>query len=69
MLTAYTRVRLVSDKYAREGALRGMLGYVIEVYEDGHYEVEFSDPATGRTLAQIVLAHEDVVESPEACAP
>jgi hypothetical protein len=64
----YTRVRLLSNKYIQEGARQGMLGYVIEVYKDGNYEVEFSDPDTGLSLAQIVVAPEDVVESPESSA-
>jgi hypothetical protein len=65
MLPEYSRVRLTTDKYAKDGALLGALGYVIEVYEDGNYEVEFSDPATGMTLAQLVVSHEDVIESSE----
>ena len=44
-----------------------MLGYVIEVYGDA-YEVEFSDPATGFTIAQVVVVEEAVVESPETDA-
>ena len=69
MLPAYTRVRLVSDRNAHRGAPQGMLGYVIEVYGNGQYEVEFSDPATGRTVTQVVVASEDVVESPESRGP
>ena len=42
-----------------------MLGYVIESYSDGKYEVEFSD-ANGITIAQIVVGEEDLVLVPEA---
>ncbi len=42
-----------------------MLGYVIESYSDGKYEVEFSD-ANGITIAQIVAGEEDLVLVPEA---
>ncbi|HZO12829.1 MAG TPA: DUF4926 domain-containing protein [Polyangiaceae bacterium] len=65
MLPLYSRVRLVTDRFENEGARTGMHGYVIEDYEDGNYEVEFSDPATGATLAQLVLREEDVVPDPE----
>lgn len=43
-----------------------MFGYVIDVHDDGSYEVELSDPATGRSFAQVVVAPQDVVESPES---
>lgn len=64
MLAAYSRVILVSDEYKTEGGIRGMTGYIIEVYDDGHYEVEFSD-GTGATIAQIVVNEDDVVLAPE----
>jgi hypothetical protein len=56
---------LVSDKYNHEGAYRGMLGYIIEAYRDGNYEVEFSDQENGISIAQVVVAPEDIIESPE----
>ena len=65
MLPQYSRVRLVDDKYVKDGASEGALGYVIEVYEDGSYEVEFSDPERGCTFAQLVVFPDDVIESPE----
>lgn len=64
----YTRVRLLTDTYVAEGARPGALGYIIEVYADGAYEVEFSD-ADGVTVAQIVAREEDLaVDEPEADA-
>jgi Domain of unknown function (DUF4926) len=65
MLTEYSRVQLTTGKYAKDGVPEGALGYVIEVYSDGMYEIEFSDPKTGRSVAQLVVAHEDVIECPE----
>lgn len=53
MLENYSRVRLTTDKYQSEGALCFEAGYVIEVYPDDKYEVEFSD-SNGITTAQIV---------------
>jgi hypothetical protein len=64
-LKQYSRVMLVTDNHEHEGAKRGMIGYIIEVYEDGNYEVEFSDPATGITLAQLVLTEGEIIPAPE----
>ena len=65
MLPEYSRVRLITGKYANDGVPEGTVGYVIEVYDDGNYEIEFSNPETGSTFAQFVIAREDVIESPE----
>ncbi len=55
----YTRVRLETDKYQAEGASRGDLGYIIEVFPGGNYEVEFSRP-DGTTFAQITAKETDI---------
>lgn len=54
----YAQVRLVTDRYAAEGANAGDIGYIIEVYPDA-YEVEFSD-AQGVTYAQIVVRPNEI---------
>jgi len=41
-----------------------MLGYVIECYPDGKYEVEFSD-ANGITIAQLVASEQELAVVPE----
>lgn len=56
----YSRIRLLTDKYKEEGVSSGDFGYIIEVYGDGNYEVEFSDGNTGITIAQIVASDEDM---------
>lgn len=53
MLDNYSRVLLLTDKYQSEGAHCFDVGYVIEVYPESKYEVEFSGP-DGVTTAQIV---------------
>jgi hypothetical protein len=58
------RVELVTDKYAGEGATRGMIGYVLEKYPDGNYEVEFSNSQTGETIAQIVVERSELIDQP-----
>ena len=52
MIENYSRVRLLTDKYSHQGADIGDIGYVIEVYDNDGYEVEFS-AADGTTYAQI----------------
>ncbi|MFT3697089.1 MAG: DUF4926 domain-containing protein [Kofleriaceae bacterium] len=61
MLAPYTTVKLATDRFVAEGAQRGMVGAIIEVYADGHYEVEFSDPVTGVTIAQIVAEEAELL--------
>ena len=60
----YTRVRLETDRYAEVGARSGMLGYVIEAYPDGRYEVELSD-SEGVTIAQVVVREHEIASTPE----
>lgn len=50
----YQKVRLLTHRFLDEGVSVGAEGYIIEVYRDNHYEVEFSDPQTGITIAQVV---------------
>lgn len=58
MINNYSRVRLLTNDHADEGACRGDLGYIIEVYDDA-YEVEFSD-GNGITFAQIVAQPNEI---------
>jgi hypothetical protein len=58
------RVQLKSDAYAGDGATRDMIGYVIERYPDGNLEVEFSNPKTGETIAQIVVPPWEIIAKP-----
>ncbi len=64
MIPRYSRVQLTTNKYANEGGRIGMLGYVIESYADGKYEIEFSDEK-GITIAQFVAEEEDIIVVPE----
>ena len=56
----YQKVRLCTDKYIDEGVSVGQIGYIIEVYENSHYEVEFSNPKTGVTIALIVVSESEI---------
>jgi hypothetical protein len=63
-LTNYSRIKLISDAYVSQNARRGAVGYIIEVYPNANYEVEFSD-ATGTTIAQIVAREDELEPFPE----
>ncbi len=65
MLDNYTRVRLMTDKYKPQGASWFDVGYIIEVYSENKYEVEFSNPS-GITTAQIVASESELQEATEA---
>ncbi len=56
----YSKIKLLTNKYKDIGVSIGDLGYIIEVYDDGYYEVEFSDGKTGITIAQIELKEEEI---------
>lgn len=56
----YSRVRLLTDRFRGEGVDIGAIGYIIEVYNNENYEVEFSDSRTGITIAQIVAKENEI---------
>jgi hypothetical protein len=64
MIPKYSRVKLTTNKHENDGGRTGMLGYVIESYDDGNYEVEFSD-SSGVTIAQFVANEDDLLVVPE----
>lgn len=64
MIPNYSRVKLVSNKYEKEGARIGMIGYVIECYDTGEYEVDFSNDK-GVKIGQMAVSEQDLVLFPE----
>jgi hypothetical protein len=56
----YSKVKLITDKYIGEGVGKESIGYIIEVYDDGNYEIEFSNKVTGITTAQLVVEEKDI---------
>lgn len=60
MIKQYSRVKLTTDNYIVEGVKNGDIGYIIEIYEEINYEVEFSDPSTGITIAQVVVKENEI---------
>ena len=59
MLPDYCRVKLKTNRFEKEGIVSGAIGYVIENYNDGNYEVEFSNKE-GVSIAQIVVPESDL---------
>ena len=55
----HSRVHYLGREGSNEGLRCGDIGYVIEDYCDGNYEVEFSNP-DGTTRVQAVLAGSDL---------
>jgi hypothetical protein len=55
----YSRVRLLTSRYDQQGVSAGAIGYIIEVYDQEAYEVEFSDE-NGITIAQLAVPQREV---------
>lgn len=55
----YQRVRLLTDKYIKEGIKKGDIGYVLEDYDGENFEVEFSDK-NGNTIALFSFHKQDL---------
>ncbi len=56
-LTLYSRVRYVGPSGLYDCIEPNDVGYIIEDYDDGNYEVEFSN-ADGSTKAQSVISED-----------
>jgi hypothetical protein len=63
-LELFDRVRLTTDRYAADGARRGDIGYIVELYDDGAYEIEISD-SDGTTVALFAAQPDEVEPAPE----
>jgi hypothetical protein len=58
-LKPYSQVQLVTDSYQERGVSIGATGTIVEVYDDGDYEVEFSHP-DGTTIAWFAVSQNEV---------
>jgi hypothetical protein len=63
MLENYSRICLLINRYESENIPKGSIGYIIETYDDGAYEVEFSD-SNGITRGLLVLNESDMQLAP-----
>ncbi len=52
----FQKVRLLTDKYFEKNGIRkGDLGFTLEDYNDGNFEVEFSNSTNGYTKALFAI--------------
>jgi hypothetical protein len=58
-LEPYSLVELVTDHYQERGVSVGAIGTILEVYNDGGYEVEFSQ-LDGTTIAWFAVSQTEV---------
>ncbi|MEH2466802.1 DUF4926 domain-containing protein [Nostoc sp.] len=59
ILAPYSLVELVTDRYQDRGVSAGMIGTILEVYEDEAYEIEFSRN-DGTTIAWFAVLQNEV---------
>ncbi|MEH1936679.1 MAG: DUF4926 domain-containing protein [Nostoc sp.] len=59
ILAPYSLVELVTDRYQDRGVSAGMIGTILEVYEDEAYEIEFSRD-DGTTIAWFAVPQNEV---------
>jgi hypothetical protein len=58
-LESYSLVELLTNLYQDRGVSIGAIGTILEVYEDGAYEVEFSQD-DGTTVAWLAVSQDEV---------
>ncbi len=39
----FSKVKLITDKYSKDGVKKNSIGIVLEVYDTGDYEIQFLD--------------------------
>lgn len=62
-MKVYDKIRITSSDYEFEKVYPGMIGYILEKYSDGRYELEFSDKITGETIALLVFKDSDMAKA------
>ena len=60
----FSAVRLTTDRFLDEGVGCGAIGFVLDIFDDG-YDVEFSRPEDGSTIALLFLEATVVEPAPE----
>jgi hypothetical protein len=53
-------VEVVTDRFSDDGVPRGSVGYIVDDWADGSYDVDVIDPATGDVAGRIRAAHGEV---------
>ena len=55
----YQKVKLLTDKYIKDGIKKGDIGVILEDYDGKNFEVEFSDN-NGITIALFAFPKEEL---------
>lgn len=55
----YQKVKLLTDKYIKDGIKKGDVGVILEDYDGKNFEVEFSDN-NGITIALFAFSKEEL---------
>ena len=55
----YQKVKLLTNKYIKEGIKKGDIGIILEIYDENNFEIEFSD-ADGFTIALFAFPREEL---------
>jgi hypothetical protein len=64
-LPQFIAARLTTDRFLDEGVGAGAIGFIVDVFADG-YDVEFSRPEDGTTIALLFLKPADIEPAPGA---
>ena len=54
----YQKVRMLNVKYIEDGIKKGLIGYILKIYDQNYCEIEFSDK-DGTTIAIQAINKED----------
>ena len=57
-VSLYQNVKLITDKYVKEGLKIGMTGIVLEKYDDEHFEIEWYDDS-GNSVTNFAFSVND----------
>ena len=58
-LEPYSLIELLTDRYQDRGVSAGAIGTILEAYEDGAYEIEFSRD-DGTTIAWFAVSQNEI---------
>lgn len=60
----FVKVKVLNDNYISDNVKSGDIGYILDDYKEGHYEVQFWDESKTppESLAVISVLGKDIVE-------
>ena len=56
----YQKVKIINNKYMSDGIIKNAIGYILEIYDEKHCEVEFS-AKDGSTIAVQAINVDDFI--------